>query len=143
MAERRSDMRERLMVLMTMVNAAVLAFTIGGRRPVEAKSDALPVLRGSALEIVDAQGRVRASIGVLPADNSANSQGIPETVLLRLITERGRPAIKISTSEEGSGFMAAGPTGTSQTYVTVGSKGNTASMRVRNEDGTELTVAPK
>jgi len=136
-------MRERLMVLLTVVNVGVLAFTVAERRPVEAKSDALPVLRGSALEIVDPQGRVRASIGVLPAEQGANGQGIPETVLLRLVTERGRPAIKVSTSEEGSGFMAAGPTGTSQTYVTLGSKGNTASMRIRNEEGAELTVAPK
>jgi hypothetical protein len=135
-------MRERVMVLLTIVNVAVLAFTLAERRPVEARSDG-SVLRGRALEIVDAQGRVRASIGVLPAEKNGNGEGIPETVLLRLMTERGRPAIKISTSEEGSGFMAAGPTGTSQTYVTVGSKGNTASMRIRNEDGTELTMAPK
>jgi hypothetical protein len=136
-------MRDRLMVLLTAVNIVVLALTFAERRPVEARSDALPVLRGSALEIVDTQGRVRASIGVLPAEKGANSQGIPETVLLRLMTERGRPAIKISTSEEGSGFMAAGPTGTSQTYVTVGSKGNTASIRIKNEDGSELTMSPK
>ena len=135
-------MRERVMVLLTIVNVAVLAFTLAERRPVEARSDG-SVLRGRALEIVDAQGRVRASIGVLPAEKNGNGEGIPETVLLRLMTERGRPAIKISTSEEGSGFMAAGPTGTSQTYVTVGSKGNTASLRIRNEDGTELTMAPK
>jgi len=136
-------MRDRLMVLLTIVNVMVLAFSLAARQPVEAKSDALPVLRGSALEIVDTQGRVRASIGVLPAEGNATGRGIPETVLLRLMTERGRPAIKISTSEEGSGFMAAGPTGTSQTYVTVGSKGDTASMRIRNENGRELTVAPK
>jgi len=135
-------MRERVMVLLTIVNVVVLAFTLAERRPVEAWSDG-SVLRGRGLEIVDAQGRVRASIGVLPAEKNGNGEGIPETVLLRLMTERGRPAIKISTSEEGSGFMAAGPTGTSQTYVTVGSKGNTASMRIRNEDGTELTMAPK
>jgi hypothetical protein len=134
-------MRERLMVLLTVVNVAVLAFTLAERRPVEARSDALPVLRGSALEIVDTQGRVRASIGVLPAEKSANGQGLPETVLLRLMTERGRPAIKISTSEEGSGFMAAGPTGTSQTYVTVGSKGNTASLRLRNENTAERVLS--
>jgi hypothetical protein len=134
-------MRERLMVLLTVVNVAVLAFTVAERRPAEAKSDALPVLRGSALEIVDTQGRVRASIGVLPADKSGNGEGIPETVLLRLMTERGRPAIKISTSEEGSGFMAAGPTGTHQTYAKLGSKGATASLVVRSETTSERVLA--
>ena len=133
-------MRDRLIVLLTAVNVVVMASTFAERRPVEARSDA-PVLRGRALEIVDTQGRVRASIGVLPAEKSANGQGLPETVLLRLMTERGRPAIKISTSEEGSGFMAAGPTGTSQTYVTVGSKGNTASLRLRNENTAERVLS--
>ena len=134
-------MRERLMVLLTIVNVMVLAFSLAARQPVEAKSDALPVLRGSALEIVDAQGRVRASIGVLPAEGNATGQGIPETVLLRLMTERGRPAIKISTSEEGSGFMAAGPTGTHQTYAKLGSNGATASLVVRSETTGERILA--
>jgi len=134
-------MRERLMLLVTVVNVVILGVTMAERRPVEAKSDALPVLRGSALEIVDTQGRVRASIGVLAAEKGGNGQGIPETVLLRLMTERGRPAIKISTSEEGSGFMAAGPTGTHQTYAKLGSKGATASVVVRSETTSERVLA--
>ena len=133
-------MRERFMMAVTVVNVVILGVTMAGRRPVEAKSDALPVLRGSALEIVDTQGRVRASIGVLAAEKGGNGQGIPETVLLRLMTERGRPAIKISTSEEGSGFMAAGPTGTNQTYIALGSKGATASIRMRNENSAERVL---
>lgn len=134
-------MRERFVVMLTILNLVILAFTVAERRPAEAKEVA-PVLRGQALEIVDTQGRVRASIGVLPAEKGTGTQGLPETVLFRLITERGRPAIKISTSEEGSGFMAAGPTGTHQTFVTVESKGDTASLRIKNENGKEQVVAP-
>ena len=75
----------------------------------------------------------------MPADSSPGSQPFPETVLFRLITERGRPAIKVSASEEGAGFMAAGPTGTQNTYITLGSKGTTASIRMKNEGGAEQT----
>src|SRR3990170_1156719 len=105
-------MRERLLVLLTLVNLSILAFTLAERRVVEAHSHPLPLVRAQALEIVDAQGRVRASIGILPPERNGTAPGMRETVLLRLMTERGRPAIKISASEEGAGFMAAGPTGT-------------------------------
>jgi hypothetical protein len=136
-------MRERCLVILTLVNLGALGFTLADRRVVQARSPDTPgVLRGQALEIVDTQGRVRATIGVLPASKQPNGEGVPETVLLRLMTERGRPAIKISTSEEGSGFMAAGPTGTHQTFVSVDAKGRTASVRIHNEDGRQETVAP-
>jgi hypothetical protein len=132
-------MRERLMILVTLANVAVLVFTMAERRPTSA--EAIPdVVRAHALEIVDGQGRVRASLAVQPAEKS--SQPYPETVLLRLITEKGRPAIKISTSEEGSGFMAAGPTGTNQTFVVVGTKGASASVRLHNEVGPERELKP-
>ncbi|HLK17654.1 MAG TPA: hypothetical protein VKT81_01825 [Bryobacteraceae bacterium] len=65
-----------------------------------------PVLRGHALEIVDDQGRVRASISVFPADPKVKmpdgTTGYPETVLLRLITSQGRPHVKIAATEVGS-----------------------------------------
>jgi hypothetical protein len=43
-------------------------------------------LRGRGLEIVDQQGRVRASISILPAGKSSSGDDYAETVLLRLIT---------------------------------------------------------
>ena len=80
---------QRLLVVLTLVNLLVLIFTLTAMRPVVAQS-AAPVLRGRSLEIVDDQGRVRASLTVLPAGTSAAGDHYPETVLLRLITERGR-----------------------------------------------------
>jgi len=38
-------------------------------------------------------------------------------MLLRLITERGRPSVKIDASEEAAGMSLTGPWGTKQTYV--------------------------
>jgi hypothetical protein len=132
----------RVLVALTLVNMALLLFTLLQQvRPAFAQATA-PVLRGSALEIVDGQGRVRASISVLPAGKSKNGDAYQETVLLRLITERGRPSVKIGASEETSGLSFAGPTGSKDTYVILESKGTASSLKLRNEDGREQIVRP-
>ncbi len=100
------------------------------------------MLRGRALEIVDAQGRVRASINVLPSSKSPNGEDQAETVLLRLITERGRPSVKIGSSEPTSGLSFAGPTGTKDTYVILQSNATISSLKLRNEDGREQVLSP-
>ena len=102
----------------------------------------LPVLRGRGLEIVDSQGRVRASISVLPPGRSRSAEEQSETVLLRLITERGRPTVKIGSSEPTSGLSFAGPTGTKDSYLILQTKGTTSSLKLRNEDGREQVVTP-
>ena len=58
---------------------ALLLHHLGWARAAEETS----ILRGRGLQIVDDQGRVRASIGILPRNGEQ-----AETVLLRLITER-------------------------------------------------------
>ncbi len=136
---------QRLLVVLTLVNLAILILTLAtAMRPAVAESaqGAAPVLRGRALEIVDEQGRVRASLQVLPAGQSARGDTYPETVLFRLITERGRPSVKISTSERAAGMSLAGPTGTRDTYVIVEAKGTASSLKLRNEDGREQVVKP-
>jgi hypothetical protein len=54
---------------------------------------------------------------VLPSSRSPNGEDQAETVLLHLITERGRPSVKIGSSEPTSDLSLAGPTGTKDTYV--------------------------
>ena len=132
---------QRFLVLLTLVNLVVLVFNASAMRPASAQG-VTPVLRGRSLEIVDEQGRVRASLGVLPAGTSAHGDRYPETVLLRLITERGRPSVKISTSEEAAGMSLAGPSNTKDTYVIVEAKGSASSLKMRNENGVEKTVSP-
>jgi hypothetical protein len=91
-------MSHRLLVALTAVNLAGLLFTLGVMRP--AAADSVPeVLRARSLQIVDDKGRVRASIAVLPASTSAAGERHAETVILRLITELGRPSVKIGSSE--------------------------------------------
>jgi len=77
---------------------------LGQIRAAGGAAEVAPVLRGRALQIVDDGGRVRASISVLPAGS-----GGAETVLLRLITERGRL----------SGLALVGPTGTKAIQLVV------------------------
>jgi len=130
----------RILFVLTAVNLALLLTTIAQQlRPAFAQSEG-SVLRGRALEIIDAEGRVRASINVLPPDRSRRGEEEAETVLLRLITERGRPSVKIAASEPASGLSFAGPTGTSDTYVTLESKGTTSSLKLRSENGRERLI---
>jgi hypothetical protein len=79
---------------------------------------------------------------VLPAGTSAHGDRYPETVLLRLITERGRPSVKISTSEEAAGVSLSGPSNTKDTYVILEAKGEATSLKLRSEDGRERTIKP-
>ena len=131
---------ERLLVALTIVNVAVLAINLTTMRAA-AVQDAAQVLRGRSLEIVDASGRVRATLGVLaPGDGDGRGH---ETVLLRLITERGRPAVKIGASEESAGLSFSGPTGTRDTYVILQSKGQESSLTLRNESGREQIIKPQ
>ena len=126
--------------LLTLLN---LGMFVGTHAMPPAAADSVPtMLRGRGLEIVDEQGRVRASISVLPAGTSEKGDRYRETVLLRLITERGRPSVKIAASEESAGLSFAGPTGTKDTYVILESKGTASSLKLRNENGQEQILKP-
>ena len=124
------------------LNVAVLSLLVAqSLRPATAAGE-LPVLRGRALELVDDQGRVRASISVLPPSGSSSAGDHAETVLLRLITEQGRPTEKIAASEPTSGLSFAGPTGTKDSYLILQADGTASSLKLRNEDGREQVLSP-
>ena len=131
-----------VLIVLTLVNMALLTFTLTQIRPAVAAEDVAPVLRGRALQIVDDRGNVRASINVYPASTQKDGENYPETVLLRLITERGRPSVKISASEQLAGLTLVGPSNTKETYVQLGAKGTASSLRLKNEDGREQVIAP-
>jgi hypothetical protein len=124
------------------LNLGLWAFALTRQSHPAPAQDELPVLRGRGLEIVDQQGRVRASISILPAKKSSSGEEQSETVLLRLITERGRPSVKIGASEPTSGLSFAGPTGTKDTYVILQSSGTTSSLRLRSESGRQHVLEP-
>lgn len=99
------------------------------------------VIRGSALEIVDEEGRVRASIKVQPAEVfKATGKAYPDTVVLRLIDPDGRPEVKIAASENGGGLSLVRDTDTTQ--VLLQAEGPDSSLRLTNRAGKQQLIVP-
>ena len=102
-----------------------------------------PVLRGQALEIVDAQGRVRASLKVQSADENArmaDGKTYPDTVILRLVDGNGRPEVKLGASARGSGLGLLGES--DSTSVVIKAEGAESSLKLTAKDGREQVIKP-
>jgi len=134
---------QRLLVVLTVFNLALLVFSLAQSGAIGAQSTA-PVLRGRALEIVDDNGRVRASITILPANPNVKmpdgSIGYPETVLLRLINSRGRPNVKIAAKENGAAQVIGGEA--DPAFVQILAEGASTSLKLSNGDGQVQVVKP-
>jgi hypothetical protein len=129
---------ERILTGLTVVNLVLLAFLLVRTQRAEAQGGPT-VLRGSALEIVDDQGRIRASIQVQPEDRAhpmPDGSPRPETVMLRLIDPRGRPSVKLGGSEAGAGLGLVGVSDT--TYVVLKAEGAEVSLKLVDKDGQQL-----
>jgi hypothetical protein len=61
-----------------LLNLALLALALAQQFHPALAQQELPLLRGRALEIVDPQGRVRASITVLPATKSSSGERLQD-----------------------------------------------------------------
>jgi hypothetical protein len=102
-----------VLLALTLLNLGILGVVVS--RDQAAAAPPAPsdgILRGRGLQIVDDQGKVRASIAIHPAARQPDGSIYPETVLLRLITSAGRPTVKIAASEDGGGMAltaAEGP----------------------------------
>jgi hypothetical protein len=134
---------QRLFIALTIVNLGLLIFLVAQIRQVGADSVA-PVLRGRELEIVDEQGRVRASIKVHPEDRTFKmpdgKTGYPETVMFRLIDSKGRPEVKLGASEQGGGLGLVGVSDT--THVILQAEGADSSLKLTNKDGRQQIIKP-
>jgi hypothetical protein len=97
---------QKVALALTIANLALAAFLVSQAQPANA-SDVAPLLRGRSLEIVDAQGRVRASIKVEPP-TTVDSQNYPESVVFRLRDGDAGPAVKLDASRDGAGMILAG-----------------------------------
>ena len=128
----------RLLAALTFANLGLLLFLVGRVGPPDAHG-ADSVLRGRALEIVDDQGRVRASLKIQPG-GTANGQAYPETVILRLIDPNGRPSVKLAGSEQGAGLSLVG-VGDS-TYVVLKAEQGSTSLKLTNKTGQEQVIKP-
>ena len=141
----------RLLIALTILNLGLLIFLLSRITRVEAvapsSSEAVspaPVLRGSSLEIVDDQGRVRASIKIHAGDPNFKmpngKTGYPETVMFRLIDPNGRPEVKLGASVEGAGLGFVGETDTTQ--VLLQTDGPESRLKLTNKDGKQQLIKP-
>jgi len=137
------------LAVLTLVNLGMLiVVALHHTSPVEA-SGPLQVVRARGLEIVDDQGRLRASLSVIPAGPTRGPDGrsvepngkiYPEAVVFRLIRPDGRPSVKIATSAQGSGIDLSG--GIDPTYIVVSSEEKETSLTLVNQDGRRQIVKP-
>jgi hypothetical protein len=129
-------------LILTVINLVLLTLLLV-RAPQAAPATELPVLRGRGLEIVDDRGKVRASITVFPTDpkfRTADGKPLPETVLLRLIDQHGRPNVKIGASENGSGLGLGGAT--DPTYIQIIAERDETFLKMTNKDGKKRGLHP-
>jgi hypothetical protein len=87
---------------------------------------------------------VRASLSVLPADPGYKmpdgTSGFPETVLLRLINAKGRPNVKIESTEQGAAMVLVGEADPTNAFLAA--KGKNASFMLTNKDGGRQAIKP-
>jgi hypothetical protein len=134
---------ERLLITLTAVNLVLLGYQVVQPRLAGASTADVPaVLRGRALEIVDARGKIRASITVIPEDPKVVWKGkpYPETVLLRLMSPEGRPNVKLGASQMGSGLVIGGES--NPTHIQVLAEGGESTLKLINKEGTERVIKP-
>ena len=136
---------QRLAFGLTIVNLALLvflAFLLAHIRPIEALAVA-PVIRGHSLEIVDDEGRVRASIKVHPENQAfplPDGSPYPETVLFRLIDLNGGPHVKIGASERGAALVLGGDA--NPTHIQLLADRADTSVKLTNQDGRQQLIKP-
>lgn len=85
---------KRVTVVATAINLALCALSLVQHGGAAAQAGA-PVLRGSALELVDERGQVRSRLNVEPGG----------TVVLRLLDQQGIIRVKLGADENGSGLV--------------------------------------
>ena len=130
---------QRVAIGLTVINLGLLIFLLAQIRYAGAQ-DVAPVLRGRGLEIVDAQGQVRAEI-LVHGPETVKGKTYPETVLFRMATARRAPLMKLTVSEEGSALGLSDDSQPGGIELRANrNKGNF--LKVVNRDGREQTIKP-
>jgi hypothetical protein len=128
----------RLLAVLTLANLVLFAYLVSRVNPAGAQGVA-PVMRAQALEIVDQQGRLRASLNIQPASKH-DGQVYPETVLLRLIDPNGKPIVKLGGAVGSAGLGLND--GSDTTYALIEAKDAEAYVRLTTSDGRRQILEP-
>lgn len=119
----------RTAFVLTIVNLALLLFTIFQMRQATAP-DAIPLLRGQAIELTDEAGQVRSRLNV--EDNAE--------VVFRLLDQDGTIPVKLGAGRDGSGLVLNNDATEPGVQILAVSAGS--SLRLQNKDGKALGLAP-
>jgi hypothetical protein len=134
----------RFLIALTAVNVlCVLVVFLGVPLKGASASGEQGILRGRGLQIVDAEGRIRAGITVLPADPSVSMPDggtMSDTVIFRLIDPKGRPEVKMTASEDGAALLLMGRD--DQTFVRLKGQGDHSSVELADKAGHLKTLEP-
>jgi hypothetical protein len=142
---------QRILIAVTVLNIGLTVFLLSQLHRTYATTNTpsgsgspAGVLRGSSLEIVDDQGRVRASIKLHEADTKYKWPdgriGYPETVMLRLIDQNGRPEVKMGASEKGGGLGLVGENDATQAILEA--QGFDTKLKLANKEGKQQLIKP-
>ncbi len=133
----------RILVVLSVLNLGLLATQLIQMRPAHAQNQP-GMVRATGFELVDSAGRVRVQMKLEPGNPDFEwpdgKVGYPETVIFRLITADGKPRVKITTSDEGSGVSLVGVS--DGTHTILKSDGSVSSLKLLNEDGAEEIIEP-
>jgi hypothetical protein len=136
---------QRLAVTLTVINLILLVLLVAQQVQPAVAEEAKPaggavadVLRARALEIVDAQNRVRAMLAVMPP-STVDGKQYPETVLLRLIDPKNGPLVKLTAAEDGGSLGLYDP---SDFGVTILARDDGSFVMVSDKAGREEIVRP-
>jgi hypothetical protein len=128
---------QRIALTLTVVNLLLMTVLLAQFRRASADEIA-PVLRGRALEIVDAQGRIRANI-LVHGPETVNGKVYPETVLLRLSDPKNGPVVKLTAAENGS---ALGLSDDAEGGVQLFARDTGSFVKVMDKKGKEQVLKP-
>lgn len=132
-------MSQRLGIGLALLNAGLLVLLLAVQfRTVSARPEIPPVLRGRALEIVDEQGRVRATI-LVHGPETVNGIRYPETVLFRMTDPTSGPVVKLTAAANGS---ALGLSDDAHGGIQLYARDTASFVRVIDKQGRERIVRP-
>jgi hypothetical protein len=135
-------MTQKIAVGLTVVNLVLLVVALAQMRPLDAQRSP-GLLRGTGLEIVDGQGRARATISILsgnPAVAAADGGPFPETVVFRIIDPKYGPVVKLSGSERSAGLGLGGDS--QAKYTLLESLPTGSSLKLTDANGREQLIKP-
>jgi hypothetical protein len=119
----------RAALALTLVNLALLLFTLAQARSTAADSGA-PVLRGQVLELVDDRGQVRSRLNVEPSGE----------VVLRLLDQNGAIRVKLGADADGSGLLLANDAAELGVHLLANSAGS--SLKLADKSGRKTLITP-